>query len=528
MLLIVDKSGNVVPAASIQFGGRILHAGNNVWRVSQAGVPLTNEYVNTVTSPFTVSRLNSLTQEEATRILTATRLRFATIWEATHEFTKDKFRELTKEVTDDANGTAEKTVTVGATDFTVTKNLSASHMVTEYLTKEKTVTRLLSADLSKPGATVTNVVTREITVTNPANISLSVSYYPWATRGSNFTFSIQYYKVTGDDWDDYEELEHTPGQALTISQVSNPTGDTFTPTTVDTSGWSNGFKEVTGCLFSGGTGSGVQTLRVTDPELGMSLDFDINLNANQSTKSPGTMYYFYANDSEYASHGGDWDYEPDDWDAYASSLWSSMQSDLLSSFDADTSMSSGSANGTVAQHFIQDVYPYLHATCNLYGGYVSIYISDTDKENLLATHLRVTPKAYLSYGNYLPWGTYIWSPYCNRFTLKIKFTESDSSFGSGNALRNMSSPDISMSFSEIKTALVERGATPTSNTDIYIPFPKSVIENMTGNYLYVWVYVHQVTKSPYSYPYFRATIADQYQEGRQYMNITNVRVELTK
>ncbi len=511
MILIVDRQGNSIPVGALQVAGKLTHVGDNAWQVSQGDVAI---HEREVTRELTVSRIRTVTMDQASRFLSATRERVLTEWAGTNEVTR-----LLSGV---------GTVSAGVSDLTVTRDFSATRMVTDVLTRERTVTREVSAMLSKPGATVTNMVTRELSATVWANISWSISYYPWWTRGTDYELNIQYYKVTGDDFDDWEPLDHTPSQPLSLSLVTNPTGDGITPTSVDTTGWVNGCKEVTGVHLYGGTGSGVVTIRVTDPELGLSLDIDINLNAAQTTKGADQCGRFYGVAYGGSNDQGGYDFEPDDWDAGAGYIFDHVQSDALANFMADTSLDSVSGSALVAQHYLMDQYDYVSSNCRVYGGFVRFYISDTDKQNLLATHLRIVPRCWNSHG--MPPPTYYqreFCPWANRFNLKIKFSETGGMFGSGGALLSMSSPDISMSFSQIVQMIQERGGTPQTAVDVYIPFPKSVIENMTGNYLYAYVAIQQTVRTPFAYPQFKSSMT-HYNSGYQYIEISNVRVELTK
>ncbi len=243
MLLIVDKNGNVIPAASIQFGGRILHAGNNVWRVSQAGVPLTNEYINTVTLPFTVSKDRSLTMEEATQILTATRLRFGTIWEATNEFTKDRFREVSHLVTDTNLATIDVTDWKGVSEVTVTKNLSGT--------------------VTAPEATTTRDTTRERTVTYEVPYGFALSAPASVTRSSSFDITIQSCRLDSGEYD----TSFVPEGDVTIDDDCSDENDDLLPAYTSNSGWSNGAKTVS-CVISGGSGADSCVITVTDPNSG--------------------------------------------------------------------------------------------------------------------------------------------------------------------------------------------------------------------------------------------------------------------
>ncbi len=527
MILVVDRNGNTIPTAAIRFVGGLRYKGGHAYQVSQAGLLATEPLERTVSRVVTLSREATLTREAATNVLTLTRER--NVWDSTREVSRVGTRELSNILP----VTREGTVSAGLKELTVTRDLSLPISVTAPVTREITLTRPVTGELSKPAATVTREISREITLTSTATISMSVSQYPFWTRGVNNTLSIQYYKVTGTDFDDWQELDHTPGQPLVLSVISSPTGDSFTPASVDTTGWVNGQKSITG-YFHGGSGSGEQVLRIYDPELNLSVDALMALNAAQTTRNPDQCFRFFGSDTAHASSDS-WDdyndYEPDDWDPQASSLWAGMQSDIRANFLADTTPGSTSASGTVASHYLVDQYNYLWASGSLYGGYVRIPISDTDKQNLVSTHLRIVPRCYIDSWSWpgIGW-TREFTKYRNRFSLKIKLAE----YAPATAweLANMTMPEINLNFSQVVQMIQQQGGAYNTDTDIYLSIDKSIIANLTGNYLYVWVYVNPIQNCPYTYPYFKSTMGTgpygYVTRGSHYVLIKNVRVELTK
>ena len=69
MILVVDRHGNVLPAASLRVAGKLTLLGDNAWQVSQGAV---QARFREVSSFLTASKIRSVTQEEATRIISAT------------------------------------------------------------------------------------------------------------------------------------------------------------------------------------------------------------------------------------------------------------------------------------------------------------------------------------------------------------------------------------------------------------------------------------------------------------------------
>jgi len=497
MILIVDKLGNTIPAAAVRVAGGIAAVGDNAFEVSLGGLAIHDK---DVTREVTVSggvRIVSIA--EASRAFTVTQERTATVMQGTNEVSRV------------VSGVG--TVSAGAGERTVTRDISATRAVTQEVTREITVTNDVTGDRSKPYATVTDEVTTTREATIPAGLTISVAYYPYQTRGANFTFEVRYYKLTAND--DYEEFAHTPTTALTVSVTESATGDTLNVSSIDTTGWANGAKDVT-AAFTGGTGSGLQVVQITDPDLAISIEMEIAMDATETTKSPDQAYRYYASDTVIAT-------QADDWDATAYALWDNLQDDILSAFDADTTLVSATASGLIAQHYIQEGGDYLYGEARVYGGYVRIPITAADKQNLIATGLRF--QADLD--SYFLDLYHVWSPYLSRFAMKVKFTESASSFASGGALRAMSSPDLNVSLSILKSMEIAEGGTPEFPVDVYLPFPKSVIENMTGNYLYAWVVIDQMQLVPYQSPYFRSTPTTTH-DGWQSLTIRDVRVVLSK
>jgi hypothetical protein len=96
---------------------------------------------------------------------------------------------------------------------------------------------------------------------------------------------------------------------------------------------------------------------------------------------------------------------------------------------------------------------------------------------------------FSSYGTY-PYST---NPYVSFYSVIFKFTESATSFSTGAALKAMT-PDLVCLLSTLNTWL------PTGNTlrsgAVYIDIPKSIIENLVGNDLYIWAYLTQSSNVP--------------------------------
>lgn len=249
MLLIVDKNGNVVPAASIQFAGRILHAGNNVWRVSQAGVPLKNEYIRTVTLPYTVTRDSLVTLEEATRILTEEKLRFVSREGVSYEFTKDKFREFTRPVT---IATTEKTVTKLDIEGTVTKDIAATLTLTDLVTRDRTVTKDIPATRDLPEFTTTREYSRDKQITVTAQLPyFEVTCPSIIVRGQAFNLTLQAKNSDGSD-----DTSYAPASTVYlvgIAYTGYSEDDEIVPTEAGSSGWVNGSKTIS-CTVSGASG----------------------------------------------------------------------------------------------------------------------------------------------------------------------------------------------------------------------------------------------------------------------------------
>lgn len=348
-------------------------------------------------------------------------------------------------------------------------------------------------------------------------------------RGTPFTITIQSYDVITSEVD----TSYTPAGNVTIGYSERTDeSDDLSPTYTDNTGWTDGSKTVT-CSIVGGTNSDTMTIRVYDPNSGREGFVSLAIASTQTTKSADQLYRFFGEDTVFASYTGEFDganyYEPDDWDTESSNMWSSMQDDALANFDADTTLASGSVedNFIVARHYINDNFSYIAGTNQIYGGFVRIPIDPADKTGLVLAQLRIIPIVQNNYGDLYPTAASIWSPYRHLFNLNIVFTESSSSFTSGQSLRN-ATPDMSISFTTLKEMIEAQGGNPTTNTDVYINIPTSVIENLSGNYLYVWVWISASAKIPYSYPYFRGTTEDKYQTGNQYIDARKIRLELHK
>ncbi len=242
-ILVVDKDGNITPVASLKMHAKLQHAGQNVWRVSDFGVPLTHEWITTVTNIYTMTKEETVTKDLVTKILTQVMSHIATRPNP-YETTRGAFREHTITVTSPYVATEEYSKLIDPGDITTTKQLALTATRCE-----ATVTDEVSEDAAtEPEATVTEEITREITVTAevPHKFILYVDDEN-IDRGVAFDLTIQ--SVRADTL--APDTAYVPQTWVLIYLIGGPVGEAIVPVFTDNTGWTAGKKTVS-CTIAGG------------------------------------------------------------------------------------------------------------------------------------------------------------------------------------------------------------------------------------------------------------------------------------
>ena len=249
-ILVVDKDGNITPVASLKMHAKLQHAGQNVWRVSDFGVPLTHEWITTVTNIYTMTKEETVTKDIVTKILTQVMEHIATRPNP-YETSREAFHEYTKTVTSPYVPTRELSKLIDPGEVTTTKQLALT------ATKcEATVTDEFTKDVvTEPEVTVTEEITREITVTAEVPHKF-ILYVDNINVDKDVAFDLTIQSVRADTLE--PDTNYVPDTWVLI-YLFGSAGYNIIPIFTDNTGWVSGAKTVSCTLIDG---AGVRALRV--------------------------------------------------------------------------------------------------------------------------------------------------------------------------------------------------------------------------------------------------------------------------
>lgn len=127
-VLVVDHNGVPLDAASLIWKGKIIHAGNNVYRVSQAGLPCTVEHERTVSREgHTFTKVKNVTDPRYSGTKEEpgwSKPKILTVERSERTVTQNGVRVVTRHVTDDSKATRESTVSRDKYDATTTREIT--------------------------------------------------------------------------------------------------------------------------------------------------------------------------------------------------------------------------------------------------------------------------------------------------------------------------------------------------------------------------------------------------------------------
>ncbi len=456
--MIADKDGNVVPVAALKMNAGLRHAGNNVWRVS-AFKQVTKEIIKTVTDFIMFTRDRSLTKDVVTNLETRTQMKPVSKIEATQR-TRNAIEQLERTVTNIYMATRNQTRSVAASEHTVTKQVTLTG--------------------THPESSVTDIVTRERTVTRIIGFGFLVTGPATITRGVAFDLDIQSYKTTNGQLD----TGYVPDTIVQtdIAPFPSTVVGTWTPYSTNNVGWVDGKKTVN-ALITGGTGSGIVTFWIHDPNSSREgfLEVPIAPSILEIAPLDGQKY----NSLQTYSNPG-----TNDWDAAAITEFADVQNNAQAAFDADTTLSNIIGVGHLTRLVnAQESFSAGRAAIRL--GYYSFTVTDPQKAGLKAVRLKV--KLYSRYQRddiagfpspeIFQFSQYAWT----RF-LVLSPSEAGNTYPSGLAMKNMS-PTTTIEYTWINQQQITLGGTVSVPVYIYIDIPKEWVADLVGNTLYLWHYI---------------------------------------
>lgn len=444
----------MLPAAALQFRGRIEHRGNNVWLASAIGEALTAEEYRTVTNYLTVTRQYTVTRDITMQVPVTAHV--PSTRELTYDKTKEMFEEFTREVTHDSGAT----VFTAYEECTVTKQITAT------------------AEAEDPVTAVTKVVTRERTVTAPCPWGFIVTAIPVISRGAAHAFDLEiqaYNWVTGE-----LDTTYVPTGALTITLFapSDPL-DFITPANTSNAGWVNGRKTVPNVSIQGGAGADVATIWVIDPNSCREGTLEVVID------SPATVRNWVSSQRYYA--------QVTTGPPINAANWALGQTTSQANFEADVVLG---VNATAARDVTRNSALNV-CWCDVGGPYGLFTLNAADKVNPIASFavIQVYGERYDAVAL-----TYHDNDHSFRRKLWLYLSESAATFGSGLAMKNMT-PHVEIEFTQIDRMQAMAGGAPGAWVDIKIPIPPAFIQAMAGVNLYIWMYIVNKSNIPYVAPY---------------------------
>ncbi len=463
-IMIADKDGNVVPVAALKMNAGLLHAGNNVWRVS-AFKQVTKQIINTVTNYFTLTRDRSLTKDVVTNLETRTAMKPVSKIEATQR-TRNAFEQITRTVTNIYMATRNQTRSAGASEETVTKEVSLTATV--------------------PETSVTDIVTRERTVTVYIGFGFLVTGPATVTRGNAFDLDFQSYKTTNGQLD----IDYVPESIVQIDAAYSDPLDNHTPYSTDNVGWVDGKKTVE-VTVDGGADSDVVTFWIHDPNTSREGFLQLPVDSAANEIAPDNILQYNGNDA--ASFVG-----VNDWDAAAVGYFSDVQINAQANFNVDSSLAGFSTYGPGFRQS-RDSTDHVNMNNFVLGGYLEIPITDPQKLGLKAVRIKGDFISIIhSSETSPPSETYAWSPYAWSRYLVFSPSESPNTYPDGASMKAMS-PTTSVEFTWVNQQQIASGGLPNfvDAVDIYIDIPKSWVADLVGNTLYLWCYIVKRSDIPY-------------------------------
>ena len=459
--MIADKDGNVVPVAALKINAGLRHAGNNVWRVS-AFKQATKQIINTVTDYITLTRDRSLTKDAVTHLETRTQMKPVSKIEATQR-TRNAFEEVEKTVTNTWMATRNQTRSVAASEHTATKQVTLVG--------------------THPESSVTDIVTRERTVTRIVGFGFLVTGPATITRGVAFDLDIQSYKIQSGQLD----TPYVPDTIVQIDAAYSDPLDDHTPYSTNNVGWSDGKKTVS-VTVGGGADSDLVTFWIHDPNSSREGFLSIPIAAGAVEIGPGDKQQYLGIDQ--LTSGG-----TNEWDAAAEGLFRKNQIDGQAAFEADAVLGAG---GTQPRS-ITDSGTTVDFTTQIAAGYLRFPVSDPQKLGLLAVRLKADIFFRIQQFLFGPPGPTLteFSRYAWTRRLVLSPSEAGNTYPSGLAMKSMA-PTTSVEGTWINQQQDTAGGTPGAPVDIYIDIPKSWIADLVGNTLYLWFYIAERDFIPYT------------------------------
>ncbi len=184
---------------------------------------------------------------------------------------------------------------------------------------------------------------------------------------------------------------------------------------------------------------------------------------------------------------------------YAAHL-SSGQTTAYANLSANSIGGGATAPETCMMHIAlggNDSEPSYYTTCNFYGGATHYSVSDTLKANAVTAAIRYKPflAQYYTLTSAAYAEIFTWPRHLSNHAIKLKFSESSTTFTTGSGLLGMS-PDLTKNLSEMPSEIEAGGGSyPSRDGDnvlrdhsvyLYLTIPVETIKNMSGNDLYLW------------------------------------------
>ena len=180
-------------------------------------------------------------------------------------------------------------------------------------------------------------------------------------------------------------------------------------------------------------------------------------------------------------------YEPLDCTAGCYTMFQTLQNDSRNEFDLDDILSAWD-DFNYPRRYASDLYNYVYMHSYFMAGLATFTVPDALKSNIKGVAIKLKGQANRVLAQEDP-ATFEWSPIVGNWELRIKTTETEDLFENGAEVRQMANCEI-VEFNQINLLNINVGNTPFVETSyIEIPIPKSIIENLVGNTLYIWFYI---------------------------------------
>jgi len=310
------------------------------------------------------------------------------------------------------------------------------------------------------------------------------------TRGVVFTIGVQAMNA-----DDTPYTAYVPVGNLNVLIDSSDPGDAIIPTTIDNTGWVDGYKLATGFLIIGGINTDTATITIIDPATGLEGYADLYIDATPVAKNLAEMQSYFGADSRMAAYIGpdyETDWNPMDCESLADSWWLLTQQGALNDFRAENTLN----NVNYFYRQIIDYYHYANHVGRFSFGHTRFNVTALDRADAKGLVLKARV-VHVRYYDPCDKKT-ILSPISGAYKLRLGVTY-NLDYLNGSQVEFMFNP-IEYSFAFINQKNLEAGWMPgafqTPNPQIIeIPLPLEWVEDMTTDNFYLWWFVEGPTTS---------------------------------